>query len=111
MKNKTAILLPGCISNWGQIGRLQVAATIAKSTCVDYAPKLKCTPCCRKMAVIQNSRFTYDLTVRQSDLKFARNPARMGTPARQYAKRGVRVERRTAGTVAADLHGGINQSL
>ena len=34
----------GCISNWGQIGRLQVAATIAKSTCVDYTPKLKCTP-------------------------------------------------------------------
>ena len=33
----------GCISNWGQIGRLQVAATIAKSTCVDYTPKLKCT--------------------------------------------------------------------
>ena len=35
--------LQGCISNWGQIGRLQVAATIAKSTCVDYTPKLKCT--------------------------------------------------------------------
>ena len=31
------------MSNWGQIGRLQVAATIAKSTCVDYTPKLKCT--------------------------------------------------------------------
>jgi len=34
---------PRRISNWGQIGRLQVAATIAKSTCVDYTSKLKCT--------------------------------------------------------------------
>ena len=40
-----AFIVPvsGCISNWGQIGRLQVAATITKSTFVDYAPKLKCT--------------------------------------------------------------------
>ena len=43
LPNDKAKASRGRISNWGQIGRLQVAATIAKSTCVDYTPKLKCT--------------------------------------------------------------------